>query len=297
MTDALDCPSPDPELVAVDAALVRLIERRAALTAARGFVPAAEAQELRRIFEGRLTADGHLTGDDTAPLGAAALAQIWRALVVGALARGGDFSVAICADAGALNALDLARSYFGGLVPVAMAASPVSVVKAVADGVATVGLMPDPASSDEPSAWWTHLVNPNPGAPRIFAQLPFVQDTPHVAPLYALATRPLTPSGDDTTLIVAIAQGDLSRTRLQEAVARAGLAASVVAASKAADSNRLFTLLALEGYVAAGDARLQALEAGGYPPVERVELVGVYANPLRRAPVLPRAQTDEENVA
>jgi len=297
MSEPLSPVTPDPELVAVDAALVRLLERRAILTAERGFVPAAEAEELRRIFADRLTATGTLIAEGGA-LRPGALAQVWRALVMGALAKDGNFSVAICAGSDPLNALDLARSYFGGLVPIAMSGAAVSVVKAVADGIATVGLMSDPASGDEGNAWWTHLVNPAPGAPRVFAQLPFVQDVADVAPLYALSTRPLRPSGDDTTLVVAIGQGDTSRTRLQEAVIRAGLSASVVAATRPDnDSHRIFALLALEGFVAAGDPRLQALEAGRFAPVERVELVGVYPNPLRAAPAVHSEPSGEENVA
>lgn len=298
MSDPLSPVTPDSELVALDAALVRLLERRAALTAERGFVPAAEAEELRRIFEGRLTGDGTLVLGDGAALRPAALAQVWRALVMGALTQRGDFSVAVCAGDDPVNALELVRAYFGALVPVMMAGSAVSVVKAVAEGVATVGLMPDPAAGDDDSAWWTHLVSPSPGAPRIFAQLPFVQDPPGLTPLYAVSTRQLAPSGNDTTLVVAIGRGDTSRTRLQEAVTRAGLTATVVAAARPdADEQRLFVLLALEGFVAAGDARLHALEAGQFAPVERVELVGVYPNPLRVAAPLPSATTGEENVA
>ena len=98
---------------------------------------------------------------------------------------------------------------------------------------------------------------------------------------YALASVPVTPSGDDTTLIVVFLRGEMSRMRLAQVLKLATLDAHIVAMGhdQPAQAPRRF-LVEAAGFLSASDSRLNALKAHGGEEIADLALVGAFANPV-----------------
>ena len=182
------------------------------------------------------------------PLGV--LVRIWREMIVGgslALQEAVSLSVAE-------GTRDLARDHFGSAVPFKQRKSGPQVVRDVASGKATIGVVPAPRAGDP---WWTLLATKD--APKIVALLPFVSAGKPGA--FALARVAFEPSGGDHSLFVADAGG-------AAAFKKAGLPARWIAR----DGKR--ELVEVVGFVSEDDARL--------PRLPRIVAVGGYADPLSK---------------
>ncbi len=203
--------------------------------------PAREAALLRRL------ASRH---KGEMPLGV--LVRIWREMIVGgSLALQEAVAVSV-----AEGTWDLARDHFGSAVPFKARKSAAQVVRDVASGKATIGVVPAPAAG---SSWWTLLVAKD--APKIVALLPFVMTGKIKA--VAIARVAFEPSGADRSLFVVDAGGSAL-------LRKAGFPARKLAHGGKRE------LAEIEGFVVADDARLQN------PKLRRVVSVGGYADPLSK---------------
>lgn len=258
-----------------------IMERAEALLAAAakdpavlGPSPAAEAKLLRR-----------LCARHRGPLSFSVVAGMLRALVAGTQSALKPFQVALYAGTDLLAYWDLARSHFGAAQFLTVSDTPQAVVHAVADGRALMGVLPDLAGDGAAPTWWPHLLTVGPNAPRVVGRLPFVVNPARASDVptaFVIACMALEPTGDDTALAVAVTAGDVSRGRLQDVLAKAGLTGHVIAVGHEPSApRRQLNLIALEGFHAAGDQRFHALEKAPQGVVERFELVGAYANPIR----------------
>ena len=106
---------------------------------------------------------------------------------------------------GAENIYDLARDHFGIVATIERMNSTGAVLTAVADGSATLGVLP--GFSMTSARWWPQLVSDKIGlAPRIIARLPFYQTgtsagiTGFTGDAVIVAGQEPEPSGDDKTL-------------------------------------------------------------------------------------------------
>jgi chorismate mutase-like protein len=219
--------------------------------------PAREAQVLRR-----------LVARHAGPFPKAALVRLWRELVAGQLRVQGRFSVAAFAPVGQGQLWDLARDHFGSTTPAKRHETARSVLRAVTDGEATVGVLPMPGE-DESEPWWPALAGPEPGTPRIAARLPFVgaRQGPEALAVAALDQEP---SGADRSYLIFEADPGASRRAIADALAAAALEPVFLARREA------LCLAEIATFVAANDRRLATIG----PPVVNPFAVGGYAVPL-----------------
>lgn len=217
-----------------------------------------------------------------------ALVRIWREMIGALLAIQAPFAVAVqsTGTGPGTDFIELARNHFGVVVPLQVCRTAGQVVRAVADGEASAGLVPMPAGielADEPEPWWASLAVGSGEAPRVVARLPFVmppQSTGAAEPTQALviACRDHDETGDDRTLAVLETGPDVSRDRLRAAMSAGGLeSAGLLAICRRGDV--WLHLIEIHGHVAVGDPRLARL-AALRETVAHVSVIGGYATPL-----------------
>jgi chorismate mutase len=224
------------------------------------FRPGREAQILRRLV-------GRHRGRFPRP----ALVRLWRELLGGTVAMQAPLSVALSGDV-----RDLARDHFGSQAPLLPLVSPDEVIAAVAEGRATVGVVPVPENGGGADPWWLRLDAEREG-PRIIARLPFgtvgsAIDECHDA--FVLAAMAADASGDDCTLFAIRAARDLAASSLTDAFLAVQLDAAPLAATRAGAY-----LVEIDALVAPGEARLEEALAriGGSAGAA---WLGCYARPL-----------------
>lgn len=233
--------------------------------------PGREAAVLRRLI-----------GRHKGPFPVPALVRIWREIMGALVGLQQPFTVAVYQPDRGAGYLELARNHFGVVCPQVAHQSPGHVVRAVADGAASVGLVPIPGAADvEP--WWLALTTASGNLPRIVARLPvLVQEPaagrPESLEAFVIACRDPEPTGDDRTLVAVETAPDISRDRLRTAFTAAGMEVTALSAThKFEDAWR--HLVEVEGHVPDNDPRLADL-VQSRDPVDHARVIGGYAIPL-----------------
>jgi chorismate mutase / prephenate dehydratase len=223
------------------------------------------------------------------------LVRLWRELISGMLAVQGEVAVAVWAPAATPDCWDIARDQYGSHTPMTGFHSAGEVLRALAEGRATVGVLPMPAEGER-EPWWPLLARAGSAAPRVMARLPFAGrgnargDAGFDALMVAYGE--VDPTGADRSLIALETQGEPSRARLIDALKGAGLAVTLFAAHEP-DGESAWSLVELDDGVTLGDARLgQALALLG-EHITRVVLLGGYAKPFAAAALAGRGDREE----
>ena len=228
--------------------------------------PAREALILRRLVarhEGRLPK--------------AVVVRLWRELISALLQLEGPFVVAVQAPKGDTALWDLARDHYGSRVRITPVPGNADVLKAVARGKATVGILPMPRAGER-VPWWPQLLAKNEGVPHVMGRLPFgdignVRDPR--AEAMVIGRAPNEPTGDDRSWIALSLRAPRSRR-------------AVLAAAKALQPDARLCL------DRAGKGRDWLLDVAGFAeefeiaPVAAAlgattRVLGSYATPLSRA--------------
>ncbi len=262
---AADLPA---KLDALDDKIQDLLIKRAQL--AEPSTPAAQAMRLRRL-------SARHKGNLPLP----ALSRIWQELVTATAAPGASVHVYAADRAGPFR--DLARDFFGSLVPMKSHLSATAIVHECSGDTAAFGVLPPPESDENARAWWTQLTPSGQIGPRVVATLPPVGGGS--ADAYVIGALEPEPSGDDTTLLLLEAGENLSLTKLQTLLKQGGLDAKLLAVSR--DAARGATrdhLLEVAGFIRDDDTRLGVLREQGADAILRLVSVGCYANPLNSSP-------------
>jgi chorismate mutase / prephenate dehydratase len=253
---------------------VQLVEQVAAVKAQGGVAltgrdvvrPAREAQILRRLFA---------QADPLIPR--RLIIGIWRELI-GALSllQGPLRAVVYEPDlaVGAFRAI--ARDHYGNATPAKLLASSAAAVRAVADGAATVAVVPPPHEGER-APWWPMLMGPEGRTPRVVNRLPFYR-VPGEPEAFALSLATPEATGDDQSLVAVELLGDMSRGRLYDAFRAAGMVPLSSQVAPGPDGAEM-VLLEVEGFVAANDARLHLVTEHTGPAVARILAVGAYPMP------------------
>lgn len=211
-------------------------------------------------------------------LPARAVVRIWRELLAATSAMQAPIVVAVAEPEPGAGYAELAHEHFGALTPLRAHRGVAQAIGDLAGGKATVAVLPLPVDG-EPAPWWPGLMHR--AEPRLFvvARLPFWASRPEGASgrqaLVLAATAP-DASGADRTLIGLEVPPTLSRARLAELVAGAGLADARVLFRRDPHDAFGVALLDVEGFITEADARLAALGGALRPPV----VLGAYATPL-----------------
>ncbi|HKY94129.1 MAG TPA: chorismate mutase [Kiloniellales bacterium] len=264
------------EIDRIDDALHDLLMQRAELTAGiaaskpggSGTVrPAREAAILRR-----------LVARHKGPFPRAIVARIWREIISANTALQGPFSVAVLANREHDALFQTARAFYGQMTPILHFETPSSVLRAVGDGSATLGLLPLPAI-DAKEAWWRLIARHGENVPRVIARVPFAPgEAPSVEGL-AVSLGPNEPSGRDRSLLVVETAQELSRSTLRKQMGDAGL--TVVEMQSWEGPGQHLTLTEVEGFFAADSPEVANLEAD--EAIAQVVAIGAYALPLTPA--------------
>ena len=229
--------------------------------------PAREAQILRRLAE---RANGRFP--------AAVLVRMWRELIAAQTRLQAPLSVAVFAPKErALQVWDLARDHFGSATAMIAVDRPLQALRALADGSATVAVLPVPNDDD---SWWVSLMSDHELQLRVFARLPFVTGDGEEVRALALGQLEIEPSGDDLTPLAIEAEQGLSRGGLRELLAAAKLNPGWAATWRPDPPAPAVHLIEVDSFVAAADPRLGALQQAARGEVLRAIPVGGYARPL-----------------
>jgi chorismate mutase-like protein len=246
------------------------------------YQPGREAQILRR-----LVARHH----GALPVGP--VVRIWREMLAATVRIETPFAVAVFAPAEAPGFWDLARDHYGSHAPMSACRSAGQVIRAVAEGDAAVGVLPVPREGD-PDPWWRHLAPQDDGAPRVIARLPFgprgnVRDDAGDAIVVGHCTQQET--GADRTLFASETAVAVSRARLFDVLASAGLACTFFASCEHREGS--LNLFEIDGFVPAADPRIGRFRAQLGAGLYRLLPLGGYALPLAEAPLAPGAEQEK----
>ena len=264
------------EIDRIDDALHDLLMQRAELTASvaaskpggTGTVrPAREASILRR-----------LAARHSGTFPAAVIARIWREIISANTALQGPFTIAVLASGEHGALMQAARAFYGQETAIAHFETPSSVLRAVGDGSATVGVLPLPAI-DAKEPWWHLIARNGEKVPRVIARLPFAPATVPEIEGFAVSLAPNEASGQDRSLLVVETVEQLSRSSLRKQMTDAGL--SVLEMQSWEGQGQHLTLTEVEGFVSADAAAVQDLAAD--EAITQVVVIGAYAVPLTPA--------------
>jgi chorismate mutase-like protein len=255
--------------------LMRRTEVAHSIGAAKGAVtnhmrPGREAEVLRRLIARHRGA-----------LPQTLIVRIWREIFAAVTALQGPLAVAVYAPEGTFGYRNLARDQYGWRTPITAYRSAAQVLEAVADGRATVGVLPVPRG-DETDPWWRSLARGGDSVPRIVTRLPFaVVEPPRTDNPEALAVSlyEAEPTGQDRAFLLVETSGVVSRSHLRELLASAGFEVLDIQVNELGGGHYL-QLVEVDGFVPAQDARLGALAAQGEGTVVQVWAAGGYAVPL-----------------
>lgn len=234
--------------------------------------PGREAEILRRIV-----------GRHKGPFPPEVLVRIWRELLSAQVAVQGKYSIGVFAPDDVGTYRDLGRDQFGGWVPVKKYPAVNQVVQEVWNGKVSIGILPFPVG-ERSDPWWRALVTFGDDVPRIVARLPFMDaaDGQSDRPA-ALAIAMMQPerTGDDVSLVAIERQSEISRDRIREDLAAAGLETEWIAAWHDPDeTTRSLFLVSIDDFLEAQDPRLGAARERLNGTVARIVVLGSYARPI-----------------
>lgn len=270
------------EIDGIDDALHDLLIRRAEASRAIARVkqdagdgapairPAREAVILRRLL-----------ARHKGPMPERAVIRIWREIIAASLHVQANFHLHVFAGDNQTVYYDLARAYFGSMIPIRTHTKASLVVHACAEEANALGIVPLPEFEVPDSAWWSQLAPAGTRGPRVFAKLPFVAEGDDMPSAYAVGAVEQEASGDDTTLLVLEIAAGLSRAKLQSFFKDAGLEAKLIASARISDKNSPDEVLVeVKGFIAHDDAASQRFADTAGDAVIRATVVGGFANPV-----------------
>ena len=230
------------------------------------FQPAREAEIIRR-----------LVGRHRGALPVATLVRMWREMLAATVRLQSPFSVAVFVPADRPGFWDLARDHYGSNTPMSAYDTVGQVIRAVAGGTGSVGVLPLPKAG-EPDPWWPHLLSAD-GAPRVVARLPFGArgNARAASDALAIGCGRQEESGLDRTLLGAECSAAISPPRISELISTVGLVCTFVACS---DRSKAVYLIEVEGFVSIAERRLEAFRSELGAALDRLLPLGGYAAPL-----------------
>jgi len=234
--------------------------------------PAREAEILRR-----------LVARNNGAMPAASLVRIWRELLAATTRMQGAFTVAVYAPPAGPGFWDIARDHYGSHTPMLTFGSATQVIRAVAEGRATVGVLPMP-QEEEADPWWRQLLSGREATPHVIARLPFGgrgNARSDSGDALAIGRGAALPTGRDRTLIATENAPNISRGRLFSILTGLDLRCTFIASSEHVEGGNM--LIEIDGFVAADDPRLERFRAQLGAALYRLLPLGGYAVPLSAA--------------
>lgn len=224
-----------------------------------------------------------LVGRHRGPFPKRELVALWRQLICATLPFEGPFSVAVFMPETQSGYWDLARDHYGDFTPMSRHGSVRTVIEAVHRGEATVGVLPLPRN-DDTDPWWRHLVTDRADAPRIIARLPFAGPGNALGgdlEALVISPAPLEPTGRDRSFVAVDSEKRLGLNQYRTALAEVGLEPVFASLWREEQGPRAWMYLAeVDGFLDAGDDRLERFHEALGKPVNRLVRLGGYARPF-----------------
>ncbi len=214
------------------------------------------------------------------------IARMWREMISAICRMQAPMKIAVCAPEKSVGYWDLARSHYGSSTPMTLHHSPQIVLRMVSEDASVIGILPAPQQDDD-KPWWPHLATSVENAPKVIARLPFHEDIGgRFEDLSSMAVARIEPepSGDDISLVTAIADEEISRAKLRELLDSAGFKSQEMKILSHRDEggSNWFHMIEVPDFVAPSDARLAAMESEGNGNIRSVFSLGAFAAPTRR---------------
>lgn len=196
--------------------------------------PAREAKMIRRLL-----------ARHKGPLPEATIVQIWRELVGAVSLLQTGLSVVVTADQHASPYWDMARNYFGSVLPMRRISDPLAAIGAVRDNTASFAVLPWPEDTDQ-SPWWSHMLSSEGERMRIICRLPYGSDESRPATrALVISKMDFKESGEDSSFITLELDPTVSRAFIVETFNKLGLSPLGLYTSRGALRNG-FTLHLVE---------------------------------------------------
>ena len=215
-----------------------------------------------------------------------AVIGIWRELVGAVSMLQSGFSVIVAVPEAENTAhWDMARDYFGGVVPMKKIASIPAAYAALRDGESTFAVLPWPRV-DEPAPWWPFLIHQDHGnSPvRVICALPYTNDSaidPHNDGALIVSRTEFMDSGHDHSFLGFEFSSGISRSKIIEELKNLDLEVISLNVSfgkaGSGSSEGCLYLVEVEGFISADDSKLEKIKEafggscthlyalGGYP--------------------------------
>jgi chorismate mutase-like protein len=229
--------------------------------------PAREARMMRRLI-----------ARHRGPLPEEAIVRIWRELIscVSLLQTG--LKVAVCVPADIPEYWDMARDYFGSVLPMQKVQTPLAALNMVIEGKANFAVLPWPETEQE-KPWWPLLMESLGEDMSILQRLPYGEKENYsynLHPALVVAKAGFDTSDDDHSFIGLDLDANISRAKIMEKAKEVGLnPVSIFAPVSAPHSPRSYYLLEVDIYIGKTDEKLAMLQdllgdakcriLGGYP--------------------------------
>lgn len=272
------------EIDRIDAELHRLIKDRAEVAMTIKEVKGDAGPVIRPAREADLLRERAAAHDG--PLPFIVIGRIWRELISAMTVLQAPLSVAVLAPETRRGYWDIARDHFGSVTTLLPQASAVAVLRAVADGGATMGVLPVP-EEDDADSWWTVLVENEGHSPHIVAKLPFIgrgNARSESRGALAIAMLPPAPTGADRSYLALTLEEDLSRGGFKSALEAGGLTPTAFLDRDGNDqTGPVRHLVEVDGFVAADDDRITRLPLQFGEKLLRCQVLGAYPVPPRQA--------------
>lgn len=237
--------------------------------------PGREAEVLRRLV-------ARHRGAFSKP----SLVRLWREIQGASILQQTDFRAAALRSPDGAGTWELARDHFGASVPLQVFSSAGQVVTCVADGKASVGVLPLPMA-EESNPWWALLTHNVEYGVRVVARLPFAAGVGAGEGL-VIARAEFETTHRDRTLLVIETTEPLSRARLHAAMEAGGLTPLMLVGDPAATrAGRSLHLADVGGAIDPAEDRVMRCIAQLAPIVPRMSRLGLYAEPLTREDLAP----------
>ncbi|MFV3076624.1 chorismate mutase [Niveispirillum fermenti] len=219
-----------------------------------------------------------------------AIVRMWREMIAALTRIQGPLAMAVVCPNEERGALwDNARDHFGSTTPAIAVNTPMSALRAVSDGTATLAVVPWPEEDDN-DPWWRFILSPDGKTPRVVARLPFLRTTGQSVgreggDALVLAAVPMEETGDDRTLLALEVPQDVSRGRLKDVLEAAGFTTLQFRTHHQPNGGGSVHLVEVESFVAGDDPRLTTVRQRLGEAASHVLPIGAYATPV----MLPKA--------
>ena len=233
--------------------------------------PGREAEIMRR-----------LAARHTGSLSRNVVVRIWRELMSAFVSMQGPFVVSVW-DNGDVGCWDVARDHFGSETTMTRHQSAGAVLHAIAEGTATIGVLPLPQDG-EADPWWPAFALGRDKRLQICARVPFASRGNsrgiRSGALIVSATAP-EPSGNDRSLLLVECDESTSRGRLTDGLVAAKFDIVAVVGLSSSDSRLAIPVFLVEiaGFATLDDDRVAAF-VENTTGIVSADIVGAYAVPL-----------------